>query len=80
MRIIVAGLDMDFQGEPFGPMPKLLAIAEKITKVHATCIDCGAEANYSFRKNKDSSLVKLGEKHDYKALCRHCFNQLKMKN
>ncbi len=80
IRIIIAGLDMDFQGVPFGPIPKLLAIAEKITKVHATCIDCGKEANYSFRKNTDSSLIKIGETHDYKALCRNCFNQSKMKN
>ncbi len=80
IRIIVAGLDMDFQGEPFGPMPKLLAIAEKITKVHATCVDCEGEANYSFRTNTNSSLIKIGEKNDYRALCRNCFNQSKMKN
>jgi len=72
-RIIVAGLDMDFLGEPFGVMPQLLAIAEQITKVHAICVDCGENANHSFRKTTDKELVKLGEKNDYKPLCRSCF-------
>ena len=74
IRVIVAGLDMDFLGNPFGPMPKLLAVAEHITKVHAICVDCGAIANYSFRKTKDVELVKLGEQSEYKPLCRKCFN------
>jgi|TARA_B100001142_G_scaffold325428_2_gene378973 thymidine kinase len=77
IRVIVAGLDMDYLGKPFGPIPNLLAIAEHITKVHAVCIDCGAPANHSFRICKDSELVKLGEKKEYKPLCRHCFNNEK---
>ena len=72
-RVIIAGLDMDFLGEPFGVVPQLLAIAEKITKVHAICVDCGANANHSFRKTTDKELVKLGEKNEYKPLCRNCF-------
>lgn len=72
-RIIVAGLDMDFLGNPFGVIPQLLAIAEKITKVHAICVDCGENANHSFRKTHDKNLVKLGEKNEYKPLCRSCF-------
>ena len=72
-RIIIAGLDMDFLGEPFGVVPQLLAIAEQITKVHAICVDCGENANHSFRKTTDKELVKLGEKNEYKALCRSCF-------
>jgi len=74
IRVIVAGLDMDFLGNPFGPIPKLLSVAEHITKVHAICVDCGAIANYSFRKTKDVKLVKLGEQSEYKPLCRKCFN------
>jgi thymidine kinase len=74
IRVIVAGLDMDFLGNPFGPIPKLLSVAEHITKVHAICVDCGAIANYSFRKTKDVELVKLGEQSEYKPLCRKCFN------
>lgn len=72
-RIIIAGLDMDFLGNPFGVMPQLLAIAEQITKVHAICVDCGENANHSFRKTHDKELVKLGEKNEYKPLCRSCF-------
>lgn len=74
IRVIVAGLDMDFLGNPFGPIPNLLSVAEHITKVHAICVDCGAIANHSFRKNKDEELVKLGEHNEYKPLCRACFN------
>ncbi|MBC8266815.1 MAG: thymidine kinase [Flavobacteriales bacterium] len=74
MRVIVAGLDMDFLGNPFGPIPNLLAIAEHVTKVHAICVDCGAIANHSFRKSEDEQLVKLGEQEEYKPLCRKCFN------
>ena len=73
-RVIIAGLDMDFLGKPFGVMPQLLAIAEHITKVHAICIDCGGLANHSFRLTKDKNLVQLGKKDEYKPLCRHCFN------
>ena len=77
IRLIVAGLDMDFLGNPFGPIPNLLAIAEHITKVHAICIDCGAIANHSYRKSKEVQLVKLGEQQEYKPLCRKCFNSQK---
>ena len=73
-RVIIAGLDMDFLGKPFGVMPQLLAIAEHITKVHAICVDCSAIANHSYRKTTDTTLVKLGEKEEYKALCRNCFS------
>ena len=73
-RVIIAGLDMDFLGDPFGVMPQLLAIAENITKVHAICIDCGGIANYSFRLTKNQKLVQLGEKEEYKPLCRRCFS------
>ena len=66
---------MDFQGQPFGYIPKLLAISEHVTKVHAICIDCGDIANYSFRTSDNKSLVSLGEKNNYKPLCRRCFNK-----
>ena len=75
IRVIVAGLDMDFRGNPFGYMPKLLSISEHITKVHAICVDCGNIANYSFRTSNNPELVSLGEKNNYKALCRGCFNK-----
>lgn len=75
IRVIVAGLDMDFKGNPFGYMPKLLSISDHITKVHAICVDCGNIANYSFRTSNNSELVSLGEKNNYKALCRRCFNK-----
>lgn len=74
-RVIVAGLDMDYLGVPFGPMPALMAIAEYVTKVHAICMVCGDPASHSFRKNADDSLVMLGEKDTYEARCRHCFNE-----
>lgn len=73
MRVIVAGLDMDFRGNPFGPMPELLATAEYVTKVHAICIRCGNLAHYSHRTVKGDKLVVLGEKESYEPLCRHCF-------
>ena len=75
IRVIIAGLDMDFLGKPFGIMPDLLAIAEHITKVHAICIDCGAIANHSFRKTNDKDLIQIGEKEEYKPLCRDCFSR-----
>jgi thymidine kinase len=78
VRVIIAGLDMDFLGKPFGVIPQMLAIAEHITKVHAICVDCSAIANHSYRKTTDTTLVKLGEKEEYKALCRNCFSS-KMK-
>jgi thymidine kinase len=73
-RVIVAGLDMDYLGLPFGPMPKLMAIAEYVTKVHAICMVCGDLASHSFRKSLDNSLVLIGETESYEARCRHCFN------
>jgi thymidine kinase len=75
IRIIVAGLDMDFLGKPFGPIPAMVAIAEYVTKLHAICVRCGNLANYSFRKSDDSQVVLLGEKNLYEPLCRNCFNK-----
>ncbi|MBK9400531.1 MAG: thymidine kinase [Bacteroidetes bacterium] len=72
-RVIVAGLDMDYLGKPFGPMPQLLAIADYVSKVHAICISCGDLATHSHRHVKDSSLILLGEKESYLPLCRSCF-------
>ena len=72
-RVIIAGLDMDFLGKPFGVMPQLLAIAEHVTKVHAICVDCGEIASYSFRLSDSKALVQLGQKKEYKPLCRRCF-------
>ena len=74
-RVIVAGLDMDFLGKPFGVMPQILAIAENITKVHAICLDCGRIANHSFRLTKNKELVQLGQVDEYKPLCRICFSK-----
>jgi thymidine kinase len=73
-RVIVAGLDMDFLGQPFGPMPGLLAVAEFITKVHAICVECGHPAQNSFRTINNQDLVLLGETDVYKPLCRECYN------
>jgi thymidine kinase len=75
IRIVVAGLDMDFMGNPFGPIPALLAIAEFITKVHAICMRCGNLAQYSFRKSEEEQVVVLGEKDKYEPLCRTCYNK-----
>jgi len=75
IRIIVAGLDMDFMGKPFGPIPALMAIAEYVTKVHAICMRCGNLAQYSFRKSDEEQVVLLGEKNIYEPLCRDCFNK-----
>jgi thymidine kinase len=74
-RVIVAGLDMDFRGQPFGPMPDLLAVAEYITKLHAICNHCGNLATHTFRLTTDAETVVLGEKDIYEARCRHCFNE-----
>jgi thymidine kinase len=74
-RVIVAGLDMDYKGRPFGPMPGLLAIAEYVTKVHAICVDCGSLAHHSFRVIQSEKLVELGEVNEYKPLCRACFHE-----
>ncbi|HNR18459.1 MAG TPA: thymidine kinase [Bacteroidia bacterium] len=73
MRVIVAGLDMDFLGKPFGPIPHLMAIADYVTKVHAVCMECGDLAHFSFRTVKDASLIVLGEKESYVPLCRSCY-------
>ena len=73
IRVIVAGLDMDYLGKPFGPIPALLSIAEYVTKVHAICIRCGNLAQYSHRTIKGDKLVVLGEKESYEPLCRECF-------
>lgn len=73
-RVIVAGLDMDFAGNPFGPVPGLMAVAEHVTKVHAICVACGAIANFSYRKSAEKSQVMLGETESYKPLCRECYN------
>lgn len=75
VRVVVAGLDMDFQGFPFGPMPALLSIAEYITKVHAICMRCGSLAQFSHRKSEESQVVVLGEKDKYEPLCRECYNK-----
>ena len=77
IRVIVAGLDMDFKGNPFGPMPALCAIAENVTKVHAICMECGQLANYSHRLINNDKLVLLGEKEEYQPLCRTCYNRHK---
>ncbi|HNR41818.1 MAG TPA: thymidine kinase [Bacteroidales bacterium] len=79
-RVIVAGLDMDFMGNPFGPMPALLAIAEYVTKLHAICMRCGNLAQYSFRKSDESRVVVLGEKDKYEPLCRSCYNMSLKRN
>jgi len=78
-RVIVAGLDMDYKGVPFGPMPALMAIAEFVTKVHPICIKCGAIAVYSHRLTKDKETVIIGEKETYEPLCRKCYNEAKKK-
>lgn len=72
-RVVIAGLDMDFLGQPFAPMDKLMAIAEYITKVHAICMNCGNVASYSHRRTESKEMVVLGEKDIYEALCRKCF-------
>ena len=75
VRIVIAGLDMDFMGKPFGPIPALLAVAEYVTKVHAICMKCGNLAQYSYRKSEDAQVVLLGEKNLYEPLCRDCYNE-----
>jgi thymidine kinase len=72
-RVIIAGLDMDFKGIPFGPMPHLLAVAEYITKVHAICSHCGNLATHSYRLSQDGETVVLGEKDTYEPRCRTCY-------
>ena len=75
VRVIVAGLDMDFKGVPFGPMPALCAIADEVTKVHAICVKCGSLAYLSHRLVNDDKRVLLGEKAQYEPLCRDCYRE-----
>ena len=75
VRVIIAGLDMDFTGKPFGVMPNLMATAEYVTKVHAICVKCGSLAQFSHRKTTDEQQVMLGETESYEPLCRVCFNK-----
>ena len=77
IRVICAGLDMDYLGKPFGPMPALMAVAEYVTKVHAICVRCGNLAHHSHRIAAGDKLVMLGEKDTYEPICRHCFNRLR---
>ncbi|SRR5690625_4138492 len=80
-RVIIAGLDMDFKGRPFGPMPNLMATAEYVTKVHAICVKTGNLAHYSHRKIKSDKLVELGEKEEYEPLSRRAFwEEMKKQN
>lgn len=74
IRVICAGLDMDYLGNPFGPMPALLAIAEYVTKVHAICVSCGNLAQFSYRFTDESSQVLVGATESYKPFCRSCYN------
>lgn len=75
IRVILAGLDMDYRGKPFGVMPQLLSIAEYVTKVHAICVKCGNLAYVSHRIAASENLILLGEKDTYEPLCRNCFNE-----
>jgi thymidine kinase len=74
-RVIIAGLDMDYTGKPFGPIPHLLSIANYVTKLHAICMQCGGIASYSYRITQNKDQVVLGEKEHYEARCRNCFHQ-----
>lgn len=76
VRVILAGLDMDYQGVPFGPMPKLLSIAEYVTKVHAICVTCGNLAQFSHRTASETGQVLVGAVEKYKPLCRTCYNKI----
>ncbi len=75
LRVIVAGLDMDFKGQPFGPMPGVMAIADYVTKVHAICVRCGQVAQFSHRLVSGEKQILIGEKSEYEPLCRECFNR-----
>ena len=79
IRVIVAGLDMDFKGNPFGPMPALMATAEYVTKVHAVCTRTGNLAHYSYRKSKNDSLVMLGEAEEYEPLSRAAYYKARLR-
>jgi thymidine kinase len=76
VRVILAGLDMDYLGKPFGPMPQLLSIAEYVTKVHAICVSCGNLAQYSHRTAEEKEQVLVGAVEKYEPLCRSCFNKI----
>ncbi len=75
IRVIIAGLDMDFKGVPFGPIPGLMAVADYVTKVHAICVRCGSIAQFSHRLSEKEQVVLLGEKDIYEPLCRSCYNK-----
>ncbi len=77
IRVIVSGLDMDYKGVPFGPMPKLMAVAEYVSKQHAICTRCGDLAHFSYRIVPNEQQVLLGEKDAYEPLCRHCYEEMK---
>ena len=79
LRVIVAGLDMDFRGVPFGPMPALMAIADDVSKEHAVCVRCGNPGYVSHRLVADKHQVLVGEKNEYEPICRHCFEAEKHK-
>ncbi len=76
IRVIIAGLDMDFKGIPFGPIPGLMAVADHVTKVHAICVRCGSIAQFSHRMSEKEQVVLLGEKDIYEPLCRSCYNKV----
>lgn len=80
VRVIVAGLDMDYRGVPFGPMPQLMACADSVSKVHAICVDCGDLAQFTHRKSESDKLVLLGEMDIYEPLCRTCYNKKTREN
>ena len=77
IRVIAAGLDMDYLGKPFGPIPALMAIADDVQKVHAICVRCGDLAQFSHRLSLSNELVELGEKETYEPICRHCFEKIR---
>ncbi len=79
IRVIVAGLDMDFKGTPFGPIPALMAVADHVTKVHAICVRCGNIAQFSHRLSEKEQVVLLGEKDIYEPLCRSCYREANRK-
>lgn len=76
VRVIVAGLDMDFKGKPFGPIPALCSVADDVQKVHAICVSCGSQAYISHRLVDSDKRVLLGETHEYEPLCRECFKRI----
>jgi thymidine kinase len=80
IRVIIAGLDMDFKGKPFGPMPSLCAIADDVTKVHAICVKCGSQAYVSHRLVASDKRVLLGETQEYEPLCRECYQKAENEN